>query len=55
MTVELDKWALPADGKRVDVNADMGNAMAILHGTDTGRQKNYYYQRGTWIAALLIR
>ncbi len=35
MSVELDKWVLPPDGKRVDVNADMGNAMAILHGTDT--------------------
>jgi hypothetical protein len=39
MTVELDKWTLPADGKRVDVNADMGNAMAILHGTDTGDKR----------------
>ncbi|HSZ87264.1 MAG TPA: M28 family metallopeptidase [Puia sp.] len=39
MTVELDKWILPADGKRVDVNADMGNAMAILHGTDTADKR----------------
>jgi hypothetical protein len=39
MTVELDKWVLPADGKRVDVNADMGNAMAILHGTDTADKR----------------
>jgi len=39
MTVELDKWSLPADGKRVDVTANMGNAMAILHGTDTGDKR----------------
>jgi Peptidase family M28 len=39
MTVELDKWTLPADGKRVDINADMGNAMAILHGTDTSDKR----------------
>ena len=39
MTVELDKWILPADGKRVDVAADMGNAMAILHGTDTSDKR----------------
>src|SRR5271154_1239628 len=39
MTVELDKWTLPADGKRVDVNADAANAMAILHGTDTADKR----------------
>src|SRR5579862_1664043 len=39
MAVELDKWILAADGKRVDVNADMGNAMAILHGTDTSDKR----------------
>ncbi|HTS45147.1 MAG TPA: M28 family metallopeptidase [Puia sp.] len=35
MTVERDKWTLPADGKRVDTTAYMENVMAILHGTDT--------------------
>ena len=54
MTVELDKWILPADGKRVDVNADMGNAMAILHGTDTS-DKEFLLSADTWIAVLLIR
>jgi peptidase M28-like protein len=39
MTVELDKWILPADGKRVDVSADMGNAMAIFHGADTSDKR----------------
>jgi Zn-dependent M28 family amino/carboxypeptidase len=39
MTVELDKWILPADGKRVDAAADMGNAIAILHGTDTSDKR----------------
>ncbi len=35
MTVELDRWSLPPDGKRIDATTDMANAMAILHGTDT--------------------
>jgi hypothetical protein len=39
MSVELDKWTLPPDGKRIDVSADMGNAMAILHGTDTADKR----------------
>ncbi len=39
MNVELDKWTLPADGKRVDVNADAANAMAILRGTDTADKR----------------
>jgi Peptidase family M28 len=39
MSVELDKWTVPADGKRIDVSADMGNAMAILHGTDTADKR----------------
>jgi hypothetical protein len=39
MEVEPDRWSLPADGKRVDVTADMGNAMAILHGTDTADKR----------------
>jgi Peptidase family M28 len=39
MSVELDRWTLPPDGKRVDVTADMGNAMAILQGTDTADKR----------------
>ena len=34
MTAELDKWNLPADNRRIDTAADMGNPMAILKGTD---------------------
>jgi hypothetical protein len=39
LSVELDKWSLPADGKRVDINADAANAMAILYGTDTADKR----------------
>ena len=39
MTVELDRWTLQPDGKRVDVPVDMGNAMAILQGTDTSDKR----------------
>jgi len=39
MTAELDKWTGASDGKRIDVAADMGNAMAILHGTDTADKR----------------
>jgi len=39
MTVERDKWTLPADGKRVDTTAYMENVMAILHGTDTADKR----------------
>ncbi len=39
MSVELDRWILPADSKRVDVNTDMANALAILHGTDTADKR----------------
>jgi len=39
LSVELDKWILPPDGRRIDVNADMGNAMAILRGTDTADKR----------------
>ncbi|HTQ29222.1 MAG TPA: M20/M25/M40 family metallo-hydrolase [Puia sp.] len=39
MTVEADKWVLPADKNRVDVTAEVGNAMAILHGTDTADKR----------------
>ena len=39
MTVELDQWTLAADGKRIDVTADMCVAAAILHGTDTADKR----------------
>ena len=39
MIVELDRWTLQPDGKRVDVPVDMGNAMAILQGTDTSDKR----------------
>jgi len=34
MTVQLDRWTLQADKRRVDTAVDMGNAMAWLKGTD---------------------
>ncbi|HUR11251.1 MAG TPA: M28 family metallopeptidase [Flavitalea sp.] len=34
MTAELDKWKLAPDNRRINVEADMGNPMAILRGTD---------------------
>ena len=39
MTVELDKWLSSPDGNRIDANADMANAIAILHGTDTADKR----------------
>ena len=39
MKSELDKWVLQKDGKRIDTAADMGNAMAILKGTDTADKR----------------
>jgi len=33
-TAELDRWKLPPDNKRIDVEADMGNPMGILKGSD---------------------
>jgi hypothetical protein len=39
MTVELDEWTLQPDGKRIDAPANMGNAMAILQGTDTSDKR----------------
>ena len=39
MKSELDKWVLQKDGKRIDSVADMGNAMAILKGTDTSDKR----------------
>ena len=39
MKSELDKWVLQKDGKRIDTAADMGNAMAILQGTDTADKR----------------
>jgi hypothetical protein len=34
MTVELDKWILAPDGKRVDSAVELGNVLATLRGTD---------------------
>lgn len=34
MTVELDRWTLQKDGRRIDTNIDMGNPMATLKGSD---------------------
>ena len=39
MTVELDKWTLQKDTRRIDTVADMGNAMAILKGADPNDQR----------------
>lgn len=39
MTVELDKWTLQKDGRRIDTVTDMGNPMAILQGTDTSDKR----------------
>ena len=34
LSTELDRWTLQKDGRSVDTITDMGNAMAILKGTD---------------------
>lgn len=34
MTVQLDRWMLQPDKRRIDTVVDMGNPMAILKGTD---------------------
>ncbi|TPE45583.1 M28 family metallopeptidase [Pontibacter mangrovi] len=34
MTVEMDKFVVPADGRRVPQDTEMANVMAILKGTD---------------------
>jgi hypothetical protein len=34
MTVQLDRWMLQPDKRRIDTAVDMGNSMAILKGTD---------------------
>ena len=39
--VELDKWTLQKDGKRIDTTTEMGNPMAVLQGTDTS-DKRYF-------------
>jgi hypothetical protein len=39
MTVELDRWTLQKDGRRIDTVADMGNPMAILKGTDANDKR----------------
>lgn len=36
MIVELDRWMLAKDGRRIDTSIDMGNPMATLKGTDAG-------------------
>src|SRR6476620_9761662 len=41
MTVFLDTTIIPADGKRVDVATHLGNAMAILKGTDSTDNRIY--------------
>lgn len=39
LEVEMDKWTLQKDGRRIDTIADMGNPMAILKGTDTSDKR----------------
>jgi Peptidase family M28 len=39
MTVELDKWILPPDGKRVDSAVELGNVLAVLHGTESADKR----------------
>lgn len=44
MTAALDTWTLPADGKRIDKPADMGNVMATLKGTDPADDRIFIVQ-----------
>jgi hypothetical protein len=40
MTATIDRWTLPGDPKnRLDTTTEMGNVMAILHGTDTSDKR----------------
>lgn len=39
MSVELDKWIMQKDGRRIDTTGDLGNPMAILKGTDTADKR----------------
>ncbi|HWJ30042.1 MAG TPA: M28 family metallopeptidase, partial [Flavisolibacter sp.] len=41
MTAFVDTTTIPADGKRVDVPTNLGNAMAILKGTDPNDDRIY--------------
>lgn len=41
LSVELDRWTLQKDARRIDTVTDMGNPMAILKGTDTS-DKRYF-------------
>jgi hypothetical protein len=41
MTAYLDTTTIPADGRRVDVATNLGNAMAILKGTDPNDDRIY--------------
>lgn len=44
LTATLDTWTLPADGRRVDKPADMGNVMATLKGTDPNDTRIFIVQ-----------
>lgn len=44
LTATLDTWTLPADGKRIDKPADMGNVMATLKGTDPNDDRVFIVQ-----------
>src|SRR5215218_2185715 len=41
MTAFVDTTTLAADGRRVDVQTSLGNAMAVLRGTDTADKRIY--------------
>ena len=41
MTAYVDTTTIPADGRRVDVATNLGNAMAILKGTDLNDDRIY--------------
>lgn len=41
MTAYVDTTTIPADGRRVDVSTNLGNAMAILKGTDPNDDRIY--------------
>jgi hypothetical protein len=41
LTAFVDTTTLPADGRRIDARTSLGNAMAILRGTDTADKRIY--------------
>jgi Zn-dependent M28 family amino/carboxypeptidase len=41
MTAYVDTTTIPADGRRVDVPTNLGNAMAVLKGTDPNDERIY--------------